>query len=85
MQTTTGATTMTTHTPIATSASAEFARLLAEAIAIATRTAGELADGESPKGLDWGHVGDMAATVQGLHEVADRMFAEGEYAPDEGR
>src|SRR3972149_4207729 len=60
MQTTTGATTMTTHTPIATSASAEFARLLAEAIAIATRTAGELADGEAPKGPDWGHGGDQA-------------------------
>ena len=65
---------------VGTSADAEFDRLLAEATSIATRIAHELADGEFPEGLHWGHVGDMAETVQGLRAVSDRMFAEGEHA-----
>jgi len=65
----------------ATSASAEFDRLLAEATDIARRIAEELANGQFPAGLHWGHVGDMAETVKGLRAVADRMFAEGGHAP----
>ena len=81
MTTTKGATQMTrTQRSVGTSADAAFDRLLAEATAIATRIAHELADGEFPEGLDWGHVGDMAETVRGLRAVSDRMFAEGEHA-----
>ena len=81
MTITKGATPMTrTQGSAGTSADAEFDRLLAEAIAIAARIAHELADGELPDGLDWGHVGDMAETVRGLRAVSDRMFAEGEHA-----
>ena len=74
---------MTTKTtrPVATSANQAFDRLLDEATTIANRIATELADGEFPRGLDWGHVGDMAETVRGLRAVSDRMFAEGEHAP----
>lgn len=68
--------------PVGTSASAAFDRLLSEATAIAYRIAEELANGEFPKGLDWGDVGDMAETVAGLRQVSDRMFGEGEYAPE---
>ena len=32
--------------------------------------------------LHWGHVGDMAATVQDLQAAAGRMFDEGEHAPE---
>ena len=81
MTTSKGATPMTrTQRSVGPSASAEFDRLLAEATAIATRIAHELAHGEVPDGLDWGHVGDMAETVRGLRAVSDRMFAEGEHA-----
>jgi hypothetical protein len=75
-------TTNTTRAPIGTSASADYDRLLIEATAIAYRIAEQLANGEFPKGLDWGNVGDMAETVKGLREVSDRMFAEGEHAPE---
>jgi hypothetical protein len=81
MPTTKSATPMTrTPRSVGTSADEAFDRLLAEATAIATRIAHELADGAFPEGLDWGHVGDMAETVQGLRAVSDRMFAEGEHA-----
>lgn len=73
----------TTRKPIGTSASADYDRLLIEATAIAYRIAEQLANGEFPKGLDWGNVEDMAETVKGLRAVSDRMFAEGEYAPAE--
>ena len=71
---------MTTTRPTATSASEAFDRLLDEATTIASRIATELADGGFPRGLHWGHVGDMAETVRGLRAVSDRMFAEGEHA-----
>ena len=75
-------TTKTTRAPIGTSASDDFDRLLIEATYIAYRIAEELANGEFPKGLNWGHVGDMAETVKGLRTVSDRMFLEGEHAPE---
>jgi len=68
---------------VATSANEAFDRLLDEATAIASRIATELADGEFPRGLDRGHVGDVAETVRGLRAVSDRMFAEGGHAPDD--
>ena len=74
---------MTTTTVTATSANAEFDGLLLEAPEIAGRIHDRLADGEWPAGLDWGDVGDIAATVQGLRAVSDRMFAEGEHAGPE--
>ncbi len=67
---------------IGTSASETFDRLLIEAIDISGRIATELADGQFPPGLHWGHVGDMAETVKGLRAVSDRMFAEGEHVAD---
>ncbi len=67
---------------IGTSASEAFDSLLIEAIDISGRIATELADGQFPPGLHWGHVGDMAETVKGLRAVSDRMFAEGEHATD---
>jgi hypothetical protein len=70
-------------TTMATSASAEFDRLLAEATAIAARIHHHLADGEWPAGLDWGDVGDMAETVRRLRDVSDFLFAEGEHAPEQ--
>ncbi len=66
---------------VATSANEAFDRLLDEATTIASRIATELADGEFPRGLDWGHVGDMTETIRGLRDVSDRMFAEGEHTP----
>jgi len=35
----------------------------------------------APDDIHWGHVGDIAETRRQLQEIADRMFAEGEYAP----
>jgi hypothetical protein len=75
-------TTEPTRPPVGTSASADYDRLLTEATAIAYRIAEQLANGEFPKGLDWGHVGDMSETVAGLRVVSDRMFHEGEHAPE---
>jgi hypothetical protein len=71
-----------TDKPIGTSASEAFDSLLIEAIDISRRIATELADGQFPPGLHWGHVGDMAETVKGLRAVSDRMFAEGEHVAD---
>ncbi len=75
-------TTKTTRAPIGTSVTDDYDRLLIEATAIAYRIAEQLANGEFPKGLDWGNVGDMAETVKGLRVVSDRMFGEGEHAPE---
>ena len=38
----------------------------------------------SPEELDWGHVGDMAETERELQQIADRLFGEGEFAPESG-
>ena len=35
-----------------------------------------------PAHLHWGHVGDIGETVKGLRAVSDRLFAEGEHAPE---
>jgi hypothetical protein len=35
-----------------------------------------------PETLNWGHVGDMVETRRMLQEIHDRLFREGEYAPE---
>ena len=34
-----------------------------------------------PEQIHWGHVGDMVETARMLQAISDRLFAEGEYAP----
>ena len=34
-----------------------------------------------PETLHWGHVGDIVETCRQLQAISDRLFAEGEYAP----
>lgn len=74
---------MTTTTETAAGA---YERNLRAARELANRIADHLAEMElgndRPAGLHWGHVGDMAETVEGLRQVSDRMFAEGEHAPE---
>lgn len=71
----------TTRPPLGTSASNDYDLLLIEATALAYRIAEQLANGEFPPGLHWGHVGDMRETVTALRAISDRIFLEGEYAP----
>jgi len=74
---------MTTRTETAAQA---YARNLRVARELANRIADHLTElelgSDRPAGLHWGHVGDMAETVEGLRGVSDRMFAEGEHAPE---
>ena len=62
------------------------ARNLKTARELANRIADHLTElelgNERPAGLHWGHVGDMTETVAGLRAVSDRMFGEGEHAPE---
>jgi len=72
---------MTTET-----AAQAYARNLRAARELANRIADHLTElelgNDRPAGLDWGHVGDMAETVKELRVVSDRMFGEGESAPE---
>ena len=74
---------MTTRTETAAQA---FARNLRAAREVANRIADHLTElelgNDRPAGLHWGHVGDMAETVKELRVVSDRMFGEGEHAPE---
>ena len=74
---------MTTRTETAAQA---YERNLKTARELANRIADHLArlelGNDRPTGLHWGHVGDMGETVEGLRQVSDRMFDEGEYAPE---
>jgi hypothetical protein len=70
-------------TPSASSASAEFDRLLAEADDILSRIHLGLTDGEWPGGLTWAHAGDMGRLVHDLRAISDYVFAEGEHAPEQ--
>ena len=57
------------------------ARELADRIAdLLSETERELGT-ELPAHLHWGHVGDIGETVHGLRAISDRMFDEGEHAP----
>ena len=35
-----------------------------------------------PESIHWGHVGDIAETRAMLQAISDRLFYEGEYAPE---
>jgi hypothetical protein len=39
-------------------------------------------DAPAPEQIHWGHVGDMAEIRSGLQAISDRLFCEGEYAPE---
>ena len=39
-------------------------------------------DAPAPEQIHWGHVGDIAETRRMLQAISDRLFAEGEYAPE---
>jgi hypothetical protein len=57
----------------------------AAALALVERIGEALAnhdDADDPETLHWGHVGDIAETEHALQQIADRMFAEGEYASE---
>jgi hypothetical protein len=72
---------MTTET-----ASQAYERNLRAARELANRIADHLTElelgNDRPAGLHWGHVGDMGETVNELRVVSDRMFGEGEHAPE---
>ena len=36
----------------------------------------------APEQIHWGHVGDIAEIRSELQAISDRLFAEGEYAPE---
>ena len=74
---------MTTET-----AAQAYKRTLQTARELADRIADLLSEMERelgtglPAHLHWGHVGDIAETVNGLRAISDRMFHEGEHAPE---
>jgi hypothetical protein len=74
---------MTSRTETAAQA---FERNLKAAREVANRIADHLTElelgNDRPAGMHWGHVGDMAETEKGLRQIADRMFGEGEHAPE---
>jgi hypothetical protein len=79
-------TTKETGMPTRTETAAQaYARNLRAARELANRIDDHLTElelgNDRPADLDWGDVGDMAETVTGLRAVSDRMFVEGEYAP----
>lgn len=39
-------------------------------------------DAPAPEQIQWGHVGDMVETRRMLQAISDRLFNEGEYAPE---
>jgi hypothetical protein len=57
----------------------------AAALALVERIGEALAnhdDAPDPEALDWGHVGDIAETERELRSIVDRLFGEGEFAPE---
>ena len=59
--------------------------LRADALALLARITEAIENHDTtPAGddLHWGHVGDMALTRHDLQIISDRLFAEGEYAPE---
>jgi hypothetical protein len=55
----------------------------AAALALLERIAAALEnhDDAAADQINWTHAGDMAETRKSLQALADRLFAEGEYAP----
>lgn len=39
-------------------------------------------DAPAPEQINWGHVGDITETRRMLQAISDRLFLEGEYAPE---
>ena len=39
-------------------------------------------DAPAPEQIHWGHVGDIAEIRSQLQAISDRLFLEGEYAPE---
>ena len=39
-------------------------------------------DAPAPEQIHWGHVGDMVETRRMLQAISNRLFNEGEYAPE---
>ena len=39
-------------------------------------------DAPAPEQIHWGHVGDITETRRMLQAISDRLFNEGEYAPE---
>ena len=39
-------------------------------------------DAPAPEQITWSHVSDIAETRANLQAISDRLFAEGEYAPE---
>ena len=39
-------------------------------------------DSPAPEQIHWAHVGDMVETRRMLQAISDRLFFEGEYAPE---
>ncbi len=74
---------MTTRTETAAQA---YERNLRAARDLASRIADHLTrlelGNDRPAGLHWGHVGDMVETERELRQIADRLFGEGEFAPE---
>jgi hypothetical protein len=61
-------------------ASQDYSELKQEAVRLARRILEALDDGGlEPYGVDWGHVGDIAATRDDLRQASDRLFQEGEW------
>ena len=57
----------------------------AVAVALIERIGEALANHDlapDPDALHWGHLGDIVETRRELQALADRLFSEGEYAPD---
>ena len=78
---------MTTRTNQMTEPAEEaYKRNLATAAALAERIFSHLSDlaigNDLPAYIHWGHVGDQAATATALRAISDRMFGEGEHAPE---
>jgi hypothetical protein len=57
----------------------------ADALALIERIQETIANHDispDPEDIHWGHVGDMVETRRQLQAISDRLFAEGEYAPE---
>jgi hypothetical protein len=60
----------------------EYARRRLEALGIAESIAMRLRKLDAVPGVNWGHIGDMAAMCHDLRQIEDRVYGTGEYAPD---
>jgi len=63
-------------------ASHDYAELRQEACRLARRILAELDSDTEPENVNWGHVGDMNETRSDLRQINDRLFGEGEHAPE---